>query len=276
VTATNSTFQGNFSDGLGVIGNGNGTMTVVAKNDTAQNNTGTGINVAAGGNVQPAASFTLDHDTLTGQQGNALNVANLGGGTFTGHVTNDTVGTAGTANSGSTAGSGISLEQEGSGTLTADVSTNTVNQVEKGYGITAADGNGSGHLNLSLLNNNVHLQATSSLDAITVDSGEVPTTDTDVVCLAASGNTAASVATGAAKPAGNGTGFDSAGFSVVRQTGTFDIQGDTGAAPTDTDVQNLLIGSNTLSGPTNPTDEAFAQGTFPQFTGTCPTAPIGP
>jgi hypothetical protein len=271
LTATGDTFTGNYSDGLGVIGNGNGAMTVVAKNNAVTNNTGTGINAAAGANVFPDAGFTISGNTFNAQQGNAINVVNLGGGTWHGHVASNTVGNPTTANSGSTAGAGINVVQEGSGTLTAQVDSNTVDQVKQSYGIQASAENGSGHLNVNVTNNTVNQQPATSLDGITVGSGAVPG-DSDTVCLNATGNKSTATATGAS----NGTGFDAVGMSVVQQAGTFNIQGNTGASPTVTDVQNLLIANNTLSGPSNPADKAFAQGTFPSFGGTCAAALAGP
>jgi VCBS repeat-containing protein len=278
-TITGSVFTGNFSDGLGVISHGAGTVTTVAKNNTVTNNTGAGIDIGSSGSTAPPGSFTIDSNTLTGQQGDAISVANLGNGTWQGHVTNNTIGNAGTPFSGSTAAAGVNVRQEGSGTLTADVSNNNVRQIKSSYGIMGDAGNGSGTLNLTLNSNNVDTNQTTSLDGITVNSGTNPG-DTATVCVNATNNISASEGTQAA----NGL-FDAAGMSVVLNISTtaFKIQGLTGSGADDVNVSSFLgthpaAPNNTLSGPGALANGAFAQHNTTGFTSAsaCPTASPGP
>jgi VCBS repeat-containing protein len=267
-TATGDTFSSNFADGLADLttATGTGTITFVAKNDTETNNTGAGIDLGTGGGISPAASFTMSGDTATGQQGSGINVFNGGNGTWTGHVTSDTVGNESTANSGSLAGWGIIVKQEGSGTLTAEVSGNTVSQIESFNGIEGDADNGPGTLNLTVTGNDVHTDSTSSDDGIFVNSGAL-SGDTSTVCLDASGNTSNSPG----EAAKDNIGAEATGFAVQQEfSTTFKIAGLTETS--DTAVESYLAAHDTLSGRGGP---SFAGGTFTAAS-SCPTAPAGP
>ncbi len=246
-------------------------------NSSISNHATAGIFVSGTGSATP--TFDIDHNTFSGEHGDPINVTfplagNTGTGTATGHITNNTIGSAGTAKSGSVGGEGIAVSAQGGYTVTADVSHNTVNQVDQGYGILAGANSSSAAtptLNLTLVQNNVTMQnAAASLDAISVTSDSAGS----VACLNATGNTATAVGSAA-----QGEPYDAVGLSVVTDGGqsTFKLQGYTGAALDTTAVQNVLNSANTLSGPTNPADESIAviQGTNTTgFSGgTCPTAP---
>ena len=267
-SATGDTFSGNFSDGLADLttATGTGTITFVAKSNTVTNNTGAGIDLGTGSGISPPASFTISENTATGQQGSGINVLNGGNGTWTGHVTGNTVGSESTANSGSLAGWGVIVKQEGSGTLTAEVSNNTVSQIENFNGIEGDADSGPGTLNLTVTSNKVHTVSTSSDDGIFVNSGAL-SGDTSTVCLSASGNTSNSPG----QEAKNNIGANATGFAVQQEfSTTFKVAGLTETS--DTGVQNYLSAHDTLSGQGGP---AFAGGTFTAAT-SCPTAPAGP
>jgi hypothetical protein len=258
-TATGNTFNQNFSDGLAVLttATGTGTIALTATGNTVTNNTGAGIDLGTGAGINPPATFRISTNTVTGQQGSGINVLNGGGGTWTGHVTGNTVGNPGIANSGSLAGWGVIVKQEGGGTLTADVSGNTIRQIGNLNGIEGSADTGAGTLNLTLAANNIDTQQATSQDAIFVNSG-VLSTDTSTVCLSATGNTARSEGTASPPPAGNGL-FDATGLAVDNNNAgtTFRIAGLPGGSPSDDlAVQGYLASVNTLSGPGGP---AFAQ-----------------
>ena len=267
-TATGNTFNQNFSDGLAVLTTttGTGTITFTASNNTVTNNTGAGIDLGTGSGISPAGTFTITKNTVTGQQGSGINVLNGGGGTWTGHVTQNTVGNPSTGDSGSLAGWGVIVKQEGSGTLTADVSSNTIRQIENLNGVEGSADTGSGTLNLTMTGNNIDTEQLTSEDGIFVNAGAL-SGDTSTVCVNATGNTSKSEGTAAAPPNGNGI-FDATGFAVQQGfSTTFKIAGLTDTS--DTGVQNYLSANNTLSGPGGP---SFAGGTFSTAT-SCPTAP---
>ena len=267
-TATGDTFSGNFSDGLADLttATGTGTITFVAENDTATNNTGAGIDLGTGSGISPPASFTISGDGATGQQGSGINVFNGGNGTWTGHVTGNTVGNESAADSGSLAGWGIIVKQEGSGTLTAEVSDNTVSQIEDFNGIEGDADSGPGTLNLTMTGNDVHTDSTSSDDGLFVNSGAL-SGDTSTVCLSASANTSNSPG----QEAKDNIGANATGFAVQQEfSTTFKIAGLTETS--DTGVQNYLAAHDTLSGAGGP---SFAGGTF-STAASCPTSPAGP
>jgi VCBS repeat-containing protein len=282
-TASGDTFTGNFDDGLQVAANGAGAVTVVATSNTVTNNTGAGIDLGSGGGIAPPGAFTISGNTVTGQQGSGINVANLGNGTWTGHVTGNTVGNPAATDSGSKAGWGIIVKQEGSGTLTADVSNNTVRQIESFNGIDGTTENGNGTLNLTMTGNNIDTSQVTSEDGIFVNSGSL-STDANTVCLDATGNTSQSEGSSNPPPNGNGI-FDATGFAVSNSDAgtTFKIQGLGADTTLDSAVQTHLESTNILaaqSGSVDPGGESFAQhnASGPGWAAatTCPTAPAGP
>jgi VCBS repeat-containing protein len=274
VSANGDTFSGNYSNGLDVIAGGdsnthNTDVHVYALGDTVDDNCGAGIVVSADAGGYVAGTFMIQDDTVTGQQGDGIVANNFGGGTWTGHIHGNTIGNSPIADSGSIAGSGIAVDGENSGTLTADVSANTISQIENGFGIDASAETGAPTLNLTLTGNTIHTDQPDSQDGITVQSGAA-SADTSVVCLDATDNTSVSAGTGALY------GYDSVGMSVGEfdnsPNATFDIQGPTADDPTT--IQNYLNANNTLGG----TDGLVDDESVAQFNGkvglnTCPTAP---
>ena len=272
LSASGNSFTGNFANGLDVRDD-TGNMTVTVNNNTATNNTGVGILLEVAQTTSVGTyTFNVHDNTLTGQQGHALEVFSKGSVTMTGHIKSNTIGNPAVANSGSTAGDGIEVVATGSSTLTADVSNNTVSQIQNGYGINGSAQEGSATENLTLNTNTVNMIQATSKDGITVNSG-VNAGDTATMCVNAVSNHSTAVGV----PPGNGfPGFDSAGMSVIQNTpsSVFKIQGYTGSGTNDTAIQNLLIANNTLAGPAAG-DQAVAQHNtgFTPFAGTCPTAP---
>jgi hypothetical protein len=242
-----------------------------------------GIHYEASGSSATTGTFDLDHNSFTqtgGSPGSDIDVLLLGteaakgSGTITGHITNNTIGTAGTAGSGAFAGGeGIDVDNEGDWTLTADVSHNTINEIAQSYGIDAEAAAGDiafdPVLNLTLNQNAITMGSTDSLDGITVTSG----TNSSTVCLNATKNTSAAAGTATVNQQ-----FDADGMSVIQNeaSSAFKIQGYSGPAlDTGGEVETLLNGSNTLSGPGGPSIAVIQNGNTTGFTGatSCPTAP---
>ena len=214
--------------------------------------------------------FNLHDNTFSGIGGSALQVSMSNGGSWTGHVKANTIGNSAVANSGSANGEGIDVLQYGSGTLTVDVSNNSIYQIKQSYGINAGTQTVAGVLNLTLVSNAVQMIQASSLDAVTVSTNS----NGSKVCMNATGNTA----TAAGVSPTNGWPYNSAGMSVLQNspggTSVFQIQGYAGASSDTNAVQTYLQSINTLTGPT-PADKSVAQmNPGNGFTAAaCPTAP---
>ena len=92
---------------------------------------------AAGGNRVVLGSigtltFDVNNNTLKGSKGEAIRVRSTAAGattgTATGHVRNNAIGVQGTANSGSSEGSGIFAFGDGGSDMTIAITGNTVRQ----------------------------------------------------------------------------------------------------------------------------------------------------
>jgi methionine-rich copper-binding protein CopC len=214
--------------------------------------------------------------------GSGIQLEFHGSGTVTGHVHGNIEGDAANANTSefaSDGGEGIDVTSDGGGTVTADISNNTVDRVLSSYGIDLQAGGNTagGTLNATVASNTIHMDQATSADGITIVSG-TNTANHATVCLNMNGNTSAAAGTAASNEQ---FPFDGAGVSLVQngQTGdsTFAIQGYTGGATDLAAVQTFEINANTLSGVSDPDDEAVAliqNSAANGFTNaTCPTAP---
>ena len=221
--------------------------------------------------------FNIVGNTVTGSANSAIDVfypeldsspATSGTtGTNQGYINDNTVGNPSVANSGSTGGEGIDAFETGTGTLTVDIEQNSVYQVQQSYGINAATGQGGGALDVTLTNNTVTMEnTTTSLDAVYVQES-TPSS----LCTNPTGNafTAAGIA--------DDSGFNAVGFLIGSASPSpLVLQGYTGPSnDSGGEVETYLETNNTLSGPTA-SDQAFAgsdTGGPPDFiNGTCSTS----
>jgi hypothetical protein len=113
-------------------------------------------------------------------------------GTTDGYLDSNTIGTT-TANSGASVGDGIDLSSVDGGTLVAELTGNTVQQIAHGTGISAQT-LGTGTLSLSLARNTVTMVSTSSLNGVTITSGNG---GPGAVCLNPSLNNVSAAGSGA-------------------------------------------------------------------------------
>ena len=253
--------------------------------NSVTNEHGAGIFLSGFGNSGSGGTFSITGNTLTGQADSAIDVtypeAGAGtSGTNSGLISQNTIGDGTTPNSGSTGGEGIDVVQQGaSGAIIADVSNNKVHDIESSYGILGGVAQGSGgEENLTVTDNTVDqsdngsLSGSENLDAISVGSGS----NASVVCVNPTGNHASGASTNF-----EGLGFDAVGLSLVQNSSspTFELQGYTGPAnDSGGQVESQLDSTNTLSGPSDPTDESIAinnAGTDNFVGGTC-TTPASP
>ncbi|HEY2769051.1 MAG TPA: Ig-like domain-containing protein [Solirubrobacteraceae bacterium] len=235
-------------------------------------------------------TFNLDSNKVTNSTGSAIYTEFQGGGTWTGHVTNNTVGNSAGANpssNGSNGGEGIDVKSTGANSIvTADVSSNNITGVKQSNGILAEALDSAcctnPALNLSLASNTVDLESNAAQDGINVVSGSTSSRSPSV-CLNATTNS--SVSKGLA--ADNPNQFDSDGMYVHNEdtSSTFAVVDtssgsytNVGAGNEQSQVESALNSANpglqAGPGPTSQPSIALQDGSaaFTKVT-TCPTAP---
>jgi hypothetical protein len=163
-TVQNSRFTGARANLIGYTISENASGDVVISGNVGTNNhpnkvgSDFGFYVAHASNG--AVTYQVSGNSVRDAGGSGIEVGRLAGGSgsMTGSVTNNTVGAAGVANSGSSAGStivvGIGLTGTGA-THTTTISGNTLRQYTN-YGIRLINrGTGNGYLNATVQNNNI-------------------------------------------------------------------------------------------------------------------------
>jgi hypothetical protein len=124
----------------------------------------------------------LNNTTMTGARSHAINVfaaAGTFGGTLTGTVQGNVIGSGAVVGSGSATGNGIRVNVNGGSDGTLKLDNNLIRQTPGGRGIEIIGRNGTGGLDVTVTNNNVDPQATSNpLAAIFVQSNCLTTCNT--------------------------------------------------------------------------------------------------
>jgi hypothetical protein len=194
VTVDHSTFTSAAGDLFQATIDGSGGGDLKFAGNTLSNNhpaiaSGVGgvtLEGARGGDV----TMDVSNNTSTGARGQAILITKGEGfgTTLSGSVTSNTIGVPATANSGSSEGNGIDLEQNGGGALTMSVASNTLSQYN-GDGIHLQAGAGvveSGQLNVALTGNKLsNPGSTAGIAAhqgVALNSG-VMTGDSFTTCL---------------------------------------------------------------------------------------------
>jgi Bacterial Ig domain len=204
--------------------------------------TGGDSGIVATGVSTAQPSFDIELNVLGGQQGTAISLTY--GGTSSGYVQQNQIGSESPLSIGSIAGDGIDLWPVGGGTLEADVSANTVDEIDSGIGIDAqAPDNGTLDLTLSL--NAVNMDSTSSQDGVQVGSS-------GTVCVNPTGNDVAAAGTSASA---NAMEFD----QQLSSCSVFEIEG------LDTDPVSYLKAVNILNVAAGGGAQALAATNGPAF-----------
>jgi hypothetical protein len=270
VTIQNSRFAGSRNNNIAYVINENAAGDVVIQNNTLTNDhpnklsSAFGIYVAHASNG--AVTYQVSGNSVNGAGGSAIEVDRGAGGTgpMSGSITGNTVGTAGMANSGSSAGSGIFVGIVGTGataTHTTTVSSNTVRQFTN-FGIYLySSGTGNNYLNATVQNNDIAVPSsnavaqgypTSGFRLVNGTSSGPPAHD-GRVCLVLTGNTVSQTGTSTS--------------AEVRVWGRFAsrtaIPGLTG------DVNTFLANQNTVTVAPGGLGAVVATSTLP-FQTTCP------
>lgn len=158
---------------------------------------------SSGAGASPTLTYSITGSSFRGANGNALAIAKgAGTGSFSGTVSGNVIGQTGVANSGSQAGSGLSVSSVGGGTQTIAVANNQIRQYNnQGLLLQVGDAanGGNGTLNATVTGNTVAEPGTVVIakNGIHLNAGTV-TGDSHTVCLAMSGNSIVGAGSGGA------------------------------------------------------------------------------
>ena len=251
LTATGCTFKNARLTGFHYTGNNTASGTVKVMNSVfggtaaggdAANQNGVDIDIDHQGQGTTLNFEVSGNTTRQGFRANdstSINIFLAGLSTATsqmiGTVKNNTVGIAGTANSGSDLGNGIALDCTGAGTMTATVTGNTVNQVRANSGnVFDAGTSQTAKLNLKLRSNtfNGNPAQLNPQYGIHINAGTGTPGETNQLCIDMGQNSVT-------MPASAIASIDLDSFPGT----TTNLVGYTGAANNGTQIQNFF-GSN--------------------------------
>ncbi|WP_225248149.1 hypothetical protein [Mesorhizobium sp. J8] len=168
LTVTGGTFTGNtVSDathiitGTGLFANSGGTSMTVNVSGATFTNNNAGVDVSTDP-VSTSLTFDIENNTFIGQRSTAINHFDNGNAPFTrtvsGTIKNNIIGDNAVLNSGSTVGSGITIQNEGAINGKYLIDGNQIYQIATGPGITVNVGlggqaTGGGETDLTITNN---------------------------------------------------------------------------------------------------------------------------
>ncbi|HEX4738459.1 MAG TPA: tandem-95 repeat protein, partial [Allosphingosinicella sp.] len=185
-TVTNSTVTNYIGSGINVTANADSTSDVVIRSNNVSNSN---VNASAGANGIKIAgdtaghtthvTYDVSHNTIMGSVGDAILVAKGNGkGIWSGTINANTIGNAGVAKSGSSEGSGIFTESNGTGSNTVLISNNQIHQTNQtGISVWANDSqhgvNGAtpGVFNASVFGNTTDTPASFQFAGLDVEAG---------------------------------------------------------------------------------------------------------
>jgi hypothetical protein len=204
VTVQNSRFTGSRSNNVHYVLNNDAGGDFVFNNNVLTNNhpnkLGSDFGINVGSTSNGAMTYTISGNSVRDAGGSGIEVSHLAGGSgpMTGSITNNVVGTAGAANSGSNAGSTIVAAVVGAGTSATHNTTITGNTLRQytNYGIRLINrGTGNGYLNAVVKTNNIaepspNAAAFAAYSGIRAELGASSVgPDNGRTCLDISGNT---------------------------------------------------------------------------------------
>jgi hypothetical protein len=248
--------------------NGSGTGDLVVTNSDFQNTLPHAQQAAGGGGLSTSSgsdmTMSFTGNELSGANGPALTLvrtAQVTPHTLTGTFNSNTIGVAGTVDSGSKAGSGLKMQNSGGGgTLNMTANANQIHQYdESAIEIVAGNGNttNTGTTNVTLDGNVVQNPGSGAGDLkhgihINAGTGGVGSNDDQDVCVDATNNNIATSgkdsvpASGVTDPVSGAPNLDfnlrARGISTVRLPGY-------GGSSTDlTAVRNFFVSQNSVGG----------------------------
>jgi Putative Ig domain/FG-GAP-like repeat/Cadherin-like domain len=218
------------------------TNTLIGDRGTAYSGTdlGGGIHISPAGDAQ--TTFNVLNNNIQGATATAIAINLIGSplvassATLIGTVSGNVIGSATTADSGSSQGDGISVISTGNGTTTIAVASNTVRQYSNLAGINIHQWNGNGTLNATVSANSIGFPGSFASHGILAQAGAV-SADQGLVC-ANIGGPGANAITGSG--ANGGTDFR----VRQRETTTVRLPGYAGAATDTAAVVAFIQGLN--------------------------------
>ena len=218
---------------------------------------GGGITVAAGGGGSNTnLDYTITDNDMRDALGNGLTITTgvgNGAGDYDGSVTNNRIGVAGTANSGSAQADGLAFNHEGSGTHTVSVTGNTIVQYANAFGIGIRPmGTVGSPMRMTIQGNTISNPGEFGLAGIGVDIASTSTT----LCLDIGGVGAAANSLSTS----NGPFFDDINILTNHSSNTINLPGYVGGAKDASAVQTYLTARNAGNGV--PTAFADTTGSF--------------
>ena len=263
-----NTFTGQPGDAANFTGQQNTTMDVVVRNNTISNSHAQ--NIIGGGSLNFSTAgtmtFNADSNTMRDANGSAVTffkaqpLAGAATPSLSGRFTNNTIGVAGVADSGSKTGNGIFVSAGGTGTMAFTIQNNVIHQIRGNAHIYADNTGGSYTANFTITGNTLGTPGLPSWFAgIAVTNGSPTSSDTVSVCAKIGGSTAAERNTlnlggnlgviVASSGAGSGHSFNLPGLATFTEAG----------------VENFIQGNNAGSFTTDAYEDPPA--TFSAFTG---------
>jgi uncharacterized repeat protein (TIGR01451 family) len=248
---------------IAVVGAVSTTMDAQIRNNNISDNHA--FNISGGGIVYVASSGVMTShitgNTMRDANGSALTLFKATVGTsFISYVDNNTIGVAGSADSGSKTGNGIFVSAGGAGTMSFTITNNMIHQIHGNSHIYADNTGGSFTANFDIEHNTLDTRQATNFAGIAITNGSPMSSDTINVCAVIGGSTAAQKNT---LNLGGNLGVI-VGSSGAASGHTFNLPGYAGGANL-TNVQNFIQGNNAGSFTTSAYTDAPA--TAAAFTG---------
>ena len=257
-------YGGNDSSGGGTISvTSNSFVNVGVDTNVGHQGLGKTLTLDLSANTTRQALVTGSSTSLGALTGAVSNATTLLRGT----MSNNVVGNAAVANSGSDLGSGMAVEARGAGTVTLGVRNNVVRQIKQDAGFLASANGGSGRLNLTLNDNDFQVNTTAAFPYAGVDliSGGGGALDSTRVCLnllkGAAPHNVAFI---------GGAGTWGIGLSALASASAFELQGYLGAANDGPAVTAFLATTATT---VSPAPAVTNLGTIQAAVSACPVYP---
>jgi hypothetical protein len=246
---TGSTFTDNKGDHFQASSDASstGSTDVTFDNNTLTTTAGNDPNVVGGGTtLNPASandlSFKVRGNNIQQAFDDAINLnldpSSTAAGSLVGTVSNNTIGTAGQAGSGSESSHTVTLRAAGAGIARVAIQNNTLREWGNEYGISVASAEGSADVDATITGNSIkNPDPVLGINGIRIDAGATagPPADDGTICAALTGNDATQSGVG--------------GLADIRLrqrfATTIRLPGYVGALDNDTAVESFVAGNNT-------------------------------
>jgi hypothetical protein len=225
---------------------------------------GSAIKVSPGGNA--TADATLTSNDIQGSAGTAIVIDSPGTAaapqpvSIAATIGQNTIGTRGTADSGSRTGDGIAVNSSGGAGVRVLVTNNAISQYASAAGVNLAMGNGNGTLDATVRGNTISNPGATASNGVLLRSGSQGGTENTSTCLDLGHPT-----DGALKNALTGAGIGGTGNTDIRvrqlASTTVKLPGYAGGTPVATAVATYLRDRNDPVGP--PTVSVVGTGYVP-------------